>query len=97
MEQVWPVLAMLAGVCTHILKKAMKENQLAKLDPAIPPFNLKEYLVGHPYQTVLTFVAGGGAYLTLWENSPEHVVMLSAAFLAGVAANSIGDIAPGDR
>jgi len=94
MEHLWPLVALFAGVLTHILKKAMKLNQASKRDISLPKFDLSDYLLGHPYQTVLTFIAGGGCYLALMESGP---VSVSAAFLAGVAANSLGDIAPGDR
>lgn len=96
MEHLWPLVAMLAGVVTHILKKAMKLNQLARNSIDVPPFDLSEYLAGYPYQTALTFIAGAGAYLTLMTNAggaPD----VASAFFAGVAANSLGDIAPGDR
>lgn len=92
----WPGLAMLAGVVTHILKKAMKLRQLNA------EFDLSDYLVGHPYQTALTFIAGTGAYLTLLSTGSVDaaapvVSNLAPAFFAGVAANSLGDIAAGDR
>lgn len=89
-----PLLVMFAGIVTHILKKAMTLNMKAK--SAGEKFNLKDYLMGHPYQTTLTFIAGGGAYLALMD-STTGLVSLSAAFFAGVAANSLGDIAPGSR
>lgn len=85
----WPVGAMLLGVVTHILKKAMKYRQQDVT------FKLREYLLGHPYQTALTFIAGAGGYLTLLVGGDG--VDLAAAFFAGVAANSLGDLAPGDR
>lgn len=92
----WPGLAMLAGVVTHILKKAMKLRQLNAT------FRLGDYLVGHPYQTALTFIAGAGAYLTLMatgsvDAAAPVVSNLAPAFFAGVAANSLGDIASGER
>lgn len=95
MEHLIPIGLMLLGVVTHILKKAMKLNHTARMDPAVPPFKLRDYLVGHPYQTALTVIAGGGAYLMLMEGMlpPDW----AAAFFAGVAANSLGDIAAGDR
>ena len=90
-EQIVPVLFMLLGVAVHIAKKAMKLRQLHQ------DFDLSDYLIGHPYQTFLTVVAGGAAYLTLWESAQPDPVAWSAAFFAGVAANSLGDIAPGTR
>jgi hypothetical protein len=89
MSHLWPIVAMLFGVITHILKKAMK------LRFQNSSFDLSDYLIGHPYQTALTFIAGAGCYLSLMEagGAPS----LAAAFFAGVAANSLGDIAPGER
>lgn len=95
MDHLIPIALMLLGVITHILKKAMTLNQAAAKDPLVPRFKLKEYLIGHPYQTALTFIAGGGAYLMLMDGitAPDW----AGAFFAGVAANSLGDIAAGDR
>lgn len=94
-EHLIPVALMILGVVTHILKKAMKLNQQAAMDPLVPKFKLKDYIAGHPYQTALTFIAGGGAYLMLMDGlaAPDW----AGAFFAGVAANSLGDLAPGDR
>jgi hypothetical protein len=94
-QHLFPLACMLAGVGTHILKKAMKLSWQAQSDPDLPAFDLSDYLAGHPYQTALTFIAGFGAYLMLMDSG--SVPDLSAAFFAGVAANSLGDIAPGDR
>ena len=79
---------MLAGVVVHIVKKGAQKYQADKT------FSLWNYLVGHPYQTFLTFASAGGVYLGLVSGD---ALTLSAAFLGGVAANSLGDIAPGDR
>jgi len=91
MEQIWPVLALIAGIASHITKKA------AKLRLQDETFRLGDYLMGHPFQTFSTLFAAGGAYLVLWENSPDNIVIASAAYLAGIAANSVGDLAPGQR
>jgi hypothetical protein len=85
---VWSIVAMLAGVIVHIMKKAMQMRQQNR------NFRLKEYLVDHPYQTFLTFAAGAGGLLTL---GAAGALEPAAAFFAGVAANSLGDIAPGER
>lgn len=82
------VVAMLFGVSVHIAKKAMQEFQKDST------FSLWDYLLGHPYQTFLTFAAGAGGYLGLLSGD---ALTLSSAFLAGVAANSLADIAPGNR
>lgn len=87
-EHLYPLLALLAGITIHIIKKGGQKYHADKT------FSLWDYLVGHPYQTFLTFAAGGGMYLALVSGD---AVTLSAAFLAGVASNSLGDIAPGDR
>jgi len=80
--------AMLFGVVVHIVKKAMT---LKNTDPT---FSLKEYLLGHPYQTFLTFASAAGVFLGLVSGD---ALTLSSAFLGGVAANSLGDVAKGDR
>ena len=87
-EHLYPLLALLAGVIVHIVKKGAQQYQKDKT------FSLWNYLVGHPYQTFLTFAAAGGVYLGLVSGD---ALTLSSAFLGGVAANSLGDIAPGDR
>jgi hypothetical protein len=89
MKEYLPTIAALfAGVVVHIFKKAatMKASDAA--------FSLKDYLMGHPYQTVSMFGAAAGAYLTLQATGS---LTLSAAFLAGIAANSLSDAAPGSR
>ncbi len=87
-EHLYPLLALLAGVIVHIVKKGAQKYQADK------SFSLWNYLAGHPYQTFLTFAAAGGVYLGLVSGD---ALTLSSAFLGGVAANSLGDIAPGDR
>jgi len=82
------IAAMLFGVVVHIAKKAMT------LKSSDPTFSLKNYLVGHPYQTFLTFASAGGVFLGLVSGD---ALTLSSAFLGGVAANSLGDAAKGDR
>ena len=82
------VIALLAGVIVHIVKKA------GQLYQANATFSLKDYLLGHPYQTFLTFASAGGLYLGLMSGD---ALTLSSAFLAGVAANSFGDVAKGSR
>ena len=84
----WSIVAMLFGVAVHIAKKA------AKFKLQDQSFNLKNYLVDHPYQTFLSFAAGIGGLLTLYA---AGTLEPAAAFFAGVAANSLGDIAPGNR
>ncbi len=88
MEYIPTIIALLAGVIVHIMKKAAQLHQQDK------SFKLGEYLLGYPYQTFLTFAAAGGMYLGLLTGD---ALSLSSAFLAGVASNSLGDIAPGDR
>ena len=80
--------ALLGGVIVHILKKAATQRQ------ANANFSLKDYLLGHPYQTLSMFGAAAGAYFGLF--SAESLT-LSSAFLAGIAANSLSDAAPGNR
>jgi len=87
-EHLYPVLALLAGIVVHMVKKGAQKYQADKT------FSLWDYLLGHPYQTFLTFAAGGGLYLGLVSGD---AVTLCAAFFAGVASNSLGDCAPGDR
>ncbi len=84
----YPLLLLFAGVAVHIAKKA---GQMYQADKS---FKLWEYLSGHPYQTFLTFASAGGLYLGL---VTADAVTLSSAFLAGVAANSLGDVAKGSR
>lgn len=88
------IAALLVGVSVHIAKKAGQLYQAARKDPGAPKFSLKNYLLGHPYQTFLTFAGAGGVYLGLMSGD---ALTLSSAFLAGIAANSLGDIAPGKR
>jgi hypothetical protein len=89
MKQYLPfIAAMLFGVAVHIAKKAMT---LKKTDPA---FSLKGYLLDYPYQTFLTFASAAGVFLGLVSGD---ALTLSSAFLGGVAANSLGDAAPGER
>ena len=59
-----------------------------------PAFSLKNYLMGHPYQTISMFGAAFGIYFGL---VTADSLTLSAAFLGGVAANSASDAAPGSR
>jgi len=87
-EHLYPLLALLAGVIVHIVKKAATKYQADK------SFSLWAYLTGHPYQTFLTFASAGGVYLGLLSGD---ALTLSSAFLGGVAANSLGDVAKGDR
>lgn len=89
MKQYIPfIVAMLFGVVVHIAKKAMT------LKDRDPTFSLKDYLLGHPYQTFLTFASAAGVFLGLISGD---ALTLSSAFLGGVAANSLGDAAPGER
>ena len=88
------ILALLAGVIVHIAKKAGQLYQASKSNIDLPAFSLKNYLLGHPYQTFLTFASAGGLYLVLLSGD---ALTLSSAFLAGVAANSLGDVAKGSR
>lgn len=83
-----PVLAMLAGVVTHIVKKVIERRQKNA------DFSLREYLLAYPYQTYFVIMSGIGGYLVLMTAGSLTV---SSAFLAGVAANSLGDIGPGSR
>jgi len=80
--------AMLFGVVVHIAKKAMTLRQ------SDSTFSLKDYLLGYPYQTFLTFASAAGVFLGLVSGD---ALTLSSAFLGGVAANSLGDAAPGNR
>ncbi len=88
------ILALLSGVIVHIAKKAGQLYQASLKDPNAPRFSLWDYLAGHPYQTFLTFASAGGVYLGLVTGD---ALTLSSAFLGGVAANSLGDVAKGDR
>lgn len=88
MEYLPTIGALLAGVIAHIFKKAATMRQTDKT------FKLKEYITGHPYQTISMFGAAVGIYFGL---IAADSLTLSSAFLAGVAANSAGDAAPGDR
>ena len=88
------IAALLVGVSVHIAKKAGQLYQAALKDPSSPKCSLKDYLLGHPYQTFLTFAGAGGVYLGVLS---VDALTLSSAFLGGVAVNSLGDIAPGKR
>lgn len=88
------IVALIAGIVVHIAKKAGQLFQAARNNIGAPAFSLKDYLLGHPYQTFLTFASGGGLYLGLLSGD---ALTLSSAFLAGVAANSLGDVAKGSR
>lgn len=85
-----PVLAMMFGMMVHISKKAAE----ARLADAT--FKLKDYLLSHPYQTFTSFGLAVGAYFQLTAD-PTAPVTLFAAFTAGVAVNSLADLAPGKR
>jgi len=87
-EYIPTIIALLAGVLVHIVKKGAQKYQVDKT------FSLWNYLAGHPYQTFLTFASAGGVYLGLLSGD---ALTLSSAFLGGVAANSLGDVAKGDR
>lgn len=82
------IAALIGGTAVHIVKKVVERRQQNKA------FSLKEYLVAYPYQTFLSTMAGGFGYVTLWM---AGTLDPASAFLAGVAANSLGDIAPGNR
>lgn len=88
------ILALLGGVIVHIAKKAGQLFQAAQKDSSLPRFSLKDYFMGHPYQTFMSFASAAGLYFGLMQGD---ALTLSSAFLAGVAANSLGDIAKGDR
>ncbi len=88
MEYLPTIAALFAGVIVHIFKKA------ATMKAGDPAFSLKDYLAGHPYQTVSMFGAAAGAYFGLIS---ADSLTVSAAFLAGIAANSLSDAAPGNR
>jgi len=87
-EYIPTIIALIAGVALHIFKKAATRRQENR------NFVLKDYLMDYPYQTISMFGAAGGAYLALVSAGS---LTLSAAFLAGVAANSLSDAAPGSR
>lgn len=90
-QHAWPVGGMLLGVVAHIVKKVYEARKKDK------KLHLKAYLMEYPYQTFLVFVAGIISYSTLVaEADPGEPVSALAAFFAGIAANSLGDIA-GDR
>ena len=80
--------ALLGGVGVHIVKKAAQKRQ------EDITFSLKDYLVGHPYQTLSMLGASAGGYFALLSAGS---LTLSAAFLAGVAANFMSDVASGQR
>ena len=82
--------SLLAGVTTHIVKKVM-QHRLEKNDKT---FHLKTFLMAYPYQSFLVLMAGVGSYLTLMG---QGELGAASAFLAGIASNSFGDLAPGDR
>lgn len=84
------VVALVFGVMVHIAKKAAKMRLTDEM------FSLKDYLIGHPYQTFVAFGMTVGAYLQLVYGA-EGPISLFGAFTAGVAANSLADLAPGDR
>ena len=86
----WTIGAFVAGILTHIAKKAAKARMLDK------NFDLSDYLTGHPYQTAAAVGITVGAYLQL-VSDPATQITLFGAWLAGVGANSLADLAPGDR
>ena len=84
------IVALLAGVVVHIAKKASTRKMENKA------FSLKAYLLGNPYQTVTMLGGVVGAYFLLISGDASTIT-LSAAFTAGVAANSLSDMAKGSR
>ena len=82
------MLALVAGVVVHVVKKAAERQQ------ADISFSLKDYLLQYPYQTFSLFGGAIGAYLALLS---ADSLTLSSAFLAGVAVNSMSGIAKGNR
>lgn len=86
----WTLGAFVVGILTHITKKAAKARMLDK------GFDLSDYLTGHPYQTAAAVGISAGAYLQLISD-PSVQITLFGAWLAGVGANSLADLAPGDR
>ena len=90
MEAFYPMLALALGVVAHIFKKGAKARMTDET------FSIKAYLVGHPYQTVLMVIMSMGSYFQLISD-PSAPITLFAAFMAGVASNSLADMAPGGR
>lgn len=84
------VATMLFGTSIHVAKKAAKARLTDKT------FSLKDYLLGHPYQSYAALGMTVGAYFEL-VSDPENMPALLAVFLAGVASNSLADLMPGER
>ena len=77
----WLVIALLAGVVGHVLKKLIQVRNTDKT------FSLKKYLVSYPYKTALMVFVAAGVFLHLLD---EGTLSVSTAFLAGFSASSAG-------
>ncbi len=80
MEYVWIVIAILAGVTAHIVKKVIEERETDKT------FSLKKYLTLNPYKTfmVLFYAGAGAAGLYV-----DGTLTIYTAVVTGFAANSL--------
>jgi len=84
---VWTIGLMLLGTITHVLKKVVETR---KTDTS---FSMKKYLTLYPYKTMLTVMAGLGAYLGLLSTDELSYV---TAFMGGFMANSLGGVSAED-
>lgn len=80
--------AMLLGTTGHIAKKIAEQRQK---DITI---TLRSYLLRYPFQTYSMIIINIGAYGLLFATGTMN---LSSALLAGIASNSVSDLAPGER
>jgi hypothetical protein len=88
MEHLMPGVMLVVGIACHILKKVVERRQ------ADISFQLKDYLIGYPYQTAVSVLMAVGGYVGLHAMGD---LTMSSAFLAGVTANSLAGAAPGKR
>lgn len=75
---------MLAGSATHIVKKVVERRKTNA------EFSMMDFLTKYPYKTILTVMAGVGAYLALMGAGE---LTLISAFMAGYIADSLGGVA----
>ncbi len=80
LEYLWIILALIAGITGHIVKKVVVERETDA------SFNLKRFLVENPYKTFMTlFYAVGGALLLVQLDQ----LSIYTALLTGFSANSL--------
>lgn len=80
LETLWIILALVAGITGHIVKKIVEKRETDA------GFSLKRFLMENPYKTFMTmFYAVGGALLL----TQMDQLSVYTALLTGFSANSL--------